>query len=143
MKDDYGILPMFKYDETQDRYYTSISDNSSQILVPTTCKDPDMIGAFIECMSEVSYKTVTPAWYEMAMKGKYLRDNESCQMFDIITKSVWYDFAVINTSALGDPVFVTRGAEQRREGNFASYWKKKEKLLTKKLEQLLDIYQKH
>ena len=141
MKEEYGILPMPKYDEDQEQYYSTANDNYSQIAVPTTIKNPEMVGAFLELMGEYSYKKVIPAYYEVAMKGKYLRDDESCQMFDIIVDGAQYDFANINTSMVGDPVFITRQAQYHRDGqNFASMWASKKDGLTEKLNALLENY---
>ena len=140
-KDEYGILPMPKYDESQERYYSAINDNYSQMAVPSTAPDPELSGTFLELMGEYSYKMVTPKYYEIAMKGKYLRDDESCQMFDIIIDGAWYDFATINTSVLGDPVFITRQAEYHKGGkNFASMWAANENRLTSALNDLLESY---
>ena len=132
-------MPMF--DEAQEHYYSLANDNYSQIAVPATVKDPEAVGAFLELMGEYSYKKVTPAYYEVAMKGKYLRDDESCQMFDIIIDGAWYDFANINTSVIGDPVFITRQAQYHRDGkNFASMWASRKDELTEKLNSLLENY---
>lgn len=141
MDADYGILPTPKYDEEQEKYYSLANDNYSQIAVPATCEDPDMVGAFLELMGEYSYKMVTPKYYEVAMKGKYLRDDESCQMFDIIIDGAWYDFANINTSVVGNPVFITRQSQYHKDGkNFASFWAANESSLTASLNELLEIY---
>ena len=141
MKQEYGIIPMPKYDEAQSQYYSIANDNYSQIAVPLTVKDEKMVGAFLELAGEYSYKKVIPAYYEVAMKGKYLRDDESCRMFDLIVDSAWYDFANINTSAVGDPVFITRQASYHRDGqNFASMWASRKDELTSKLQALLDNY---
>lgn len=141
MKDDYGILPMPKFDENQEQYLSLANDNFSLVAVPTICRNPGLVGAFLELMAEYSYKSVTPTYYEIAMKGKYLRDNQSCQMFDIIIDGAWYDFANINTSVLGDPVFITRQSQYHiNKSNFASIWAKNEAKLTAALEKLLDCY---
>ena len=141
MKDEYGILPMPKFDERQEQYYSIANDNYSQIAVPSNCRNPELIGAFLELMGEYSYKFVTPAYYEVAMKGKYLRDDESCQMFDIIVDGAWYDFANINTSVVENPVFITRQSQYHIGGkNFASIWAENESKLTAALESLLETY---
>ena len=142
MKDDYGILPMPKYDEKQESYYSSISDGYSEIAIPASCADPRMSAAFLELACEKSYKMVTPAYFEVAMKAKYLRDEESAQMFDLIIESAWYDFAVIHTAVSGNPVFVTRNAEQQRDGTFASQYAAKESILESSLAAILDNYKK-
>ncbi len=139
--EDFGILPLPKYDERQEQYYSLANDNYSQIAVPATCENPDMVGAFLELMGEYSYKMVTPKYYEVAMKGKYLRDDESCQMFDIIVEGAWYDFANINTSVIGNPVFITRQSQYHIDGkNFASVWAANEDQLKSKLTDLLETY---
>ena len=144
MRDEYGILPMPKFDENQEQYYSVANDNYSQIAIPSNCRNTALAGAFIELMGEYSYKYVTPAYYEVAMKGKYLRDDESCRMFDIIVEGAWYDFANINTSVLGDPVFITRQSQYHINGkNFASIWAENESKLTAALESLLALYQEN
>lgn len=138
---DFGILPAPKYDEEQEQYYSIADDSYSQIAVPSTCQNTERVGAFLELMGEYSYKKVIPAYYEVAMKGKYLRDDESCQMFDLIIESAWYDFAYINTSVLGNPVFITRQSQYHQDGkNFASVWAANETVLENNLETLLNAY---
>lgn len=140
-KSEYGILPAPKFDEEQEQYYSIASDSYSQIAVPSTCADTAKVGAVLELMGEYSYKKVIPAYYEVAMKGKYLRDDESCRMFDIIVDGAWYDFANINTSVVGDPVFITRQSEYHKDGkNFASTWAANEARLESSLETLLNNY---
>ena len=141
MKDEYGILPMPKYDEAQGKYCSIAADKFSLIGVPTTVKEPELVGAFLELMCEYSYKIVTPRYYEIAMKGKYLRDDESCQMFDIIVDGAWYDFANTNSSALSDPVTLTRMALSHYQNkNLASRWAGEKEKLTNLLSDLLQRY---
>ncbi len=143
MEDDYGILPYPKYDETQDMYYSCANDNYSLIMLPLSCKDTKMAGAFLELMGDYSYKHLTPAYFEVAMKSKYLRDDDSSRMFDIIMEGARYDFAVINTSVVGDPVFITRDSMQGKGGNFASKYAAQENSLTTKLNDLIETYRSH
>ena len=46
----------------------------------------------MESLCDENYYTVTPAYYEVAMKGKYLRDDELCQMFDLIRQTAFDSF---------------------------------------------------
>ncbi len=141
MKDEFGILPAPKYDESQEMYHSVINDNYSQIMVPSTCKDDALVGAWLELAGEYSYKKLIPAYFETAMKGKYLRDNDSARMFDLIVAGAYYDFAVINTVVLDNPVFVTRSSMQHHEGkNFASFYAAKEDSMKSKLESLLVLF---
>ncbi|MBQ8508326.1 MAG: hypothetical protein IJ493_00270 [Clostridia bacterium] len=141
MSDDYGILPMPKYDEDQEDYYSMVSDHYSQIMVPVTCKDTALVGAFLELMGEYSYKKITPAYYDTTVKGKYLRDDDSARMFDLIVEGAWYDFATINSTVVGDPVFITRNAMQHKETeSFAALYASNESALNEKLTGLLETY---
>nr|MBQ4318832.1 hypothetical protein [Clostridia bacterium] len=141
MKDDYGIVPMPKYDEAQDAYYTIADDNYSQVMIPVNAGDLELCGAFLEIMSAESYKFITPAYFETTMKDKYLRDENSIKMLDLIVEGAYYDFAAINTFTLGYPVFTVRSAMQHHENkNFATHWAEDESMLTKNLENLLEKY---
>ncbi len=142
MKADYGILPMPKYDENQKEYYTITRDNYSQVCVPVTCRDLKKAGAFLECAAEQSYKTVTPAYYEQAMKTKYLRDDESSRIFDLIIAGEWHDFGEIytlplgGTGASGGPICMIRAAIIN--GGFASLAASMQPTMDERLSKLLD-----
>lgn len=109
-------------------------------MIPLTCKNTELAGAYLELSGEYSYKYLTPAYFEVAMKTKYLRDSDSARMFDIIMDGASYDFAVINSSVIGDPVFITRNSMQEKGGNFASQYASQESVLEAKLEELLEVY---
>lgn len=39
----------------------------------------------MEAICVESYRTVTPAYYKISLKKKYLRDDETSQMLDLIS----------------------------------------------------------
>ena len=61
------------------------------LCVPMTTSDPERTGIVLEAMAAESMYTVTPAYYDVALKGKYARDEESLDMLDIILESRCYD----------------------------------------------------
>lgn len=92
MEDDFGILPLPKLDEEQDRYYSTIGSWHSVFLcAPSVQENAERTGAILEALAYESYKTVTPAYYEKTLVGKYIRDDESREMVDIILSSHVYD----------------------------------------------------
>ena len=92
MKTDFGILPLPKLDEEQDRYYSTIGSWHSVFLcAPSVQENAERTGAILEALAYESYKTVTPAYYEKTLVGKYIRDDESREMVDIILSSHVYD----------------------------------------------------
>jgi predicted small secreted protein len=92
MEDEFGILPIPKYYESQDRYYHTISSyNSTVLMVTTTTPDLDDIGLVISAIAEQSKRYVTPAYYDIQLKYRYSRDDESGEMLDLIFASRTFD----------------------------------------------------
>ncbi|MBQ2707103.1 MAG: hypothetical protein IJF67_02470 [Clostridia bacterium] len=109
MKDGYGILPMPKYDEAQTTYYNNARDTSNLTCVATNTKHPEAVGAALELLNYYSYQWVTPAYFEVAMKAKYLADSDSANMFDIIVDNVVVDFGVIHSLAISGGTYTMDG----------------------------------
>lgn len=104
MESDYGIIPHPKYDKTQDNYYTVSHDYYSLLCVPVTA-DPSryaMVGAVTEAVAAEGYRTVTPAYFDVALKNKYSRDDESSQMLDMLAAQITFQPAIIYSNSLGD-----------------------------------------
>lgn len=86
---DYGLLPQPKYDKEQPAYYSLAQSNV--MIIPSNASDLEFTGVIIEALSAESYKTVLPALYEVTFENKYLRDEDSYKMFNIIKDSLVYD----------------------------------------------------
>ena len=100
---DFGIIPYPKYDETQDKYYSRI-EGCELFGVPLTNADPEMTSVILEAMACESRKIVIPAYYEVALKVKFTRDEESSKMLDIAFENRVFDY--------GDTIF----CEEFRDG---------------------------
>jgi len=96
----YGVLPYPKFDENQEEYRTTTLTSYTVFCIPTDCKDPDRTAAVLEAMASESYRSVTPAYFETALKVKYAADEETAQMFDIIRDNISFDFGYIYTLSL-------------------------------------------
>lgn len=94
-EDDYGILPMPKWDANQQSYTNMTYGGHSVLAVPKTCPDTELVGVAVEALSAESYKTVVPTFYEIALKTRYLRDSESKEVLDLIINSRIFDFGYI------------------------------------------------
>ena len=88
---DFGIIPYPKYDETQDKYYSRI-EGCEVFGVPLTNTDPEMTSVILEAMACESRKIVIPAYYEVALKVKFTRDEESSKMLDIAFENRVFDY---------------------------------------------------
>lgn len=86
---EFGIVPLPKYDENQDKYLSLAS--TQMMLVPADIKDPEFIGVLLEALAAGSYKEVVPKLYDVLYENKFLRDEESKEMFEIIKTTLVYD----------------------------------------------------
>lgn len=81
MENDFGALPMPKYDEAQESYFNNV-DAAKYLMVPLTAKDQERTGILLEAMAAESFRTLKPQYYETMLKNKYLRDEASVEMLD-------------------------------------------------------------
>jgi len=109
MEDNFGIIPMPKLNETQESYTAYTHDGSSTFSIPTTNKNTAATAAFLEAMSAETYRTVTPAYFETAIKSKYSRDSETSQMLDTIISGIYLDYSYIFGQSIGTPIDTVRG----------------------------------
>jgi ABC-type glycerol-3-phosphate transport system substrate-binding protein len=143
MESDFGILPMPKLDTAQEKYAEYVHDASTSFSIPVTEQDPAMVAAFLEAMSAESFRTVTPAYFETALKAKYSRDSETSQMLDIIVDGIYLDLSYIFGGSVNAPIGKIRGilASDRNCENAVSSLAKQEKATMKSLEKLLQKYE--
>ena len=91
MESDYGIIPYPKYDEAQDTYYSRV-EGGCPYFIPVTVADTSFAGAVMEAMSCESYNSVIPTYYEIALKTKYSRDDQSGKILDMMMQNRVYDW---------------------------------------------------
>jgi hypothetical protein len=131
MEIDFGILPYPKYDEAQDRYYTRIA--WAELFCIPGYSDDQMLertSVILEALSCESAKSVIPVYYEIALKTKFTRDEESAAMIDLLFESRVFDF--------GD----TFWCGYLRDGLFAQIYQKKPETVVSALEKLAGRMQK-
>jgi len=121
-EDDVGIIPYPKYDENQKDYLTMADGYHSVLAVPKTCRDTEFVGIIVEALSAESWKTLTPTLYEIALKTRYLRDNESKEIMDIIIAGRTFDFGYIYDGWQGFS-FMLQSMMGNGNVNFESYYR--------------------
>ena len=134
---NFGVVPAPKFDESQTRYYNTYSyANCTAYSIPTTAADLERTGTVMEAMAEVSKYTLTPAYYDVALKGKYIRDEESAEMLDIILAQRAYDLGMIfNWGSMFSTITSFATASNT---DFASAYAKKESATQKAIDQFIE-----
>jgi len=136
---DYGIIPTPKGSEAQEEYRTVTSFPYTLYGVPIDAKDPDMSAAVLECMASESYRTVSPALFETALKVKYASDDDTSEMYDIIRESVLFDFGRIFNDNLGAQTWAMfRGALANNNTDWMSVYASAEKSLEAQFDKVIE-----
>ena len=114
MDSDFGLMPYPKFDESQDKYMNYVSSwCTNTVAIPVTTSDIDMASAIIEALAAESMYTLTPAYYEITIVNKTIRDEGSAEMLDIILTNRIYDLGgIYNWSGIGNLPMDTKDAGQ-------------------------------
>ncbi len=112
MEDDYAIIPTPKLDTNQATYLTTLHDGITILGIPNSIGGDKLPGicATLEALAAASYTSVTPVYYENALKYKYTRDEDSVEMIDLIRSNVTTDFAFAYSKSLNDIAHYFRDA---------------------------------
>ncbi len=136
MEDDFGILPLPKF-EYEDKYTAIVNGFSHVMLIPNSVDDPEKTGAIAEALCAIGSRDVLPAFYEVSLKTKFARDNESEDMIDIIREGIIYDLGY----GAGGP-FQYIGEQLARDENhdFSSTYAASESVALNRLKQFNEAY---
>ena len=119
---NYGILPFPKLDENQENYYVGYHDRL--FAVPAASENLDRTSVIVEAMSAEGWKKVFPAYYEISMKHKFLADDESIEILDLIYSSRVLDFAYIYGIRYYMMLDALLGDTPNPSTDFSSYYEK-------------------
>ena len=150
MKTDFGILPFPKYSEDQEMYLNFMANGTVATCIPVSCDFDyanEEVSAVIEALASESYRYVSVAFYEAALKSAYNRDDLSSQMIDIIcgqhdtvkstlTKNFVYEYG----SSLGGMGSIFSTLMQNKNTNFASEYDSRLGQFNQGLRDLIDQY---
>ncbi|MFA6948263.1 MAG: extracellular solute-binding protein [Eubacteriales bacterium] len=91
---NFGIVPVPKYSADQESYSNVVWTVGSYVAVPKTTLDIERTGIILEALAAKSMEVLRPAYYDSALQGKYLRDEESVEMLDIVIGERVYDLGL-------------------------------------------------
>lgn len=139
MEHEFGILPWPKYDE-QSEYMANVEAGSNMIFVPITNHVADNTSMVLEALAILGREYVIPAYYDVALKTRDSRDEESAAMLDIIVGNRIFDLGYYNT-ALGG-AYASHFAELAKNPSqeFASWYEKKLNTATAARDKVLEAY---
>ncbi|MHB1154790.1 MAG: hypothetical protein ACYCWE_07300 [Eubacteriales bacterium] len=89
-----GIVPVPKFSDDQANYSNVVWTVGSYVAVPKTVSNVERVSVILESMAAKSMQLLRPAYYDIALNGKYLRDEESIEMLDIVIAERVYDLGL-------------------------------------------------
>ncbi len=140
MDQDFGILPVPKLEESQKEHYTHATAHTSVVSIPVikTGEGLEFSSIILEAMTAEGYKQVRPAVYDVALKSKYTRDEQSFEMIDIVVQGRTADFAEIYDK-WGLTYSLDRIARANTD-NWASYYAANQKTHNKNVNDAVEMF---
>ena len=121
---DYGVVPVPKGSESQERYISNVANDHNAWSVPVNCYSLEESSAIIECMASESYRTIAPMYFETCVKLRYAPDERLFKMYDMIRDSITFDFCQIYSFVFAsgsDPRQLIQNCT-KGTSNWASQW---------------------
>ncbi|MCL1792652.1 MAG: hypothetical protein FWG34_02160 [Oscillospiraceae bacterium] len=139
MQENFGLLPVPKYDENQADYISTVLASTLALGVPSNAENPERTGLILEALSAESYSSVIPVYYDVALQYKLTRDEESVKMLDIIRKVRRYDLGSVY--GFGSVAFDTANMMMKNDQNIASYVEKAQSKAEKSINAIIGAYE--
>ena len=102
--------------------------------------DVDFVGTIYEVLSAESYKTVFPAYYDVALKSRYSAEPATAQVVDILMAGRKLDFTFQFGEKLARLPYLFRDMVVANDTAVASKYKKIQKSLNKQIQSVMKIY---
>lgn len=135
-ENDFGIIPYPKFDEVQEEYASYANQWGLACGLPCTATNYERTGAILEAMCALSSKLIKPAYYDKALVGRNIRDDESAEMLDIIFSNIIYDFGI---SFCTDLAYIpSKTFVERKTTNVASWYKANQKRIEQNYNELFE-----
>ncbi len=132
---DFGMIPLPKYDAAQEDY--QVICDTQVLIVPSDVTNPEFVGVICEALAVESYKTVVPAVYEVTFANKYLRDEESYDMFNIIRKGIVYEFGWTYGEG-NEMIYALERVMLQKSTDIASFYAKNHERFEKQFAKVID-----
>lgn len=89
---DWGIVPVPKYDDEQDRYYTPAGTQAMMFMIMKNAYSQSLSGKMLEMKSYYNYYEAAPTYYEETLGYQYGRSEDHVKMVKLIRENSTLSF---------------------------------------------------
>ncbi len=132
---DFGILPLPMLDENQDGY--KVFCGGGLLGVPSDCSNLERTGKVLEALGYYSYEYMRPAYFDVVLENKVLRDEDSYNIIEMMHESKTFDFGYNYYTAA--PQALHKVVVSNKSTDFSSYYATIEDGLN---QQFRDVFEK-
>ena len=148
MEDEYALLPWPKYDENQDDYYSTSQDCYTLLGVidhwaSTPSTKGEAVSAYLQYSTELSYTDVRGMYFGKIVEPKFFGTDDtdgtvtkSIEIFNTIVDNLQFDFYVLYSASLGDPMHIFRYCTANTESTLEAYYDTKSTLAEEQLKKM-------
>ena len=143
MDDEFGIIPWPTYAEGE-KFLTNVDAGMHLFCIPLSAKDVNRTGLILEALCIAGHQDVIPEYYEVTVKSRDTRDDESYEMLDIIFRGRVYDLGYYNvqlTGSVGSNEAIANNFKyltENKVGSMAVAWSKYGKMAQERMDEYLD-----
>jgi hypothetical protein len=139
MEDDFGILPIPKWDSEQERYYATLNNwHAYTFMMPVTITDIERNAFILDAMAYHGRNIILPAYYYICLQRKHTRDEESSAMLDIIFNSTVYDMGTV--FGIGNWIGNLEADMRNHRNTLSSHFERGHDRIERDLERLVDQF---
>jgi len=140
--EDYGVIPIPKFNEAQESYYTTINREHNMMTIPYTVQEDSLefIGTIVEALSCESYRSVFPTYFDSALKGRYAKVPQVAKMMDYIEQGRKIDVIQLFGESLFDGFDTGFANGLSDKSNLATQWAMMERRLKVILPKFYDAF---
>ena len=139
MEDTFGMLPLPKFDESQEEYQTTMMGNFCSMLIPVTNARSEDTALVMDTLALMSHDEVIPVYYDFTVSQKGLRNEDSIEMLKIMRASRGVDMAVVYDWN-ADLVSALKTKFLKGDSDVASLIEKYRTPIEAKMQKMIDLY---
>ena len=139
-----GVVPVPKYDNTQEKYRTNLGNPYTMYAVNASSAVVEASVTTLEAMGSENYRSVTPAVFEVAMKVRYTDDPQTSGMYDLLREGISFDIGRLYAETFGNGtanLFRTTALSGNPSGLLTNI-KKNVKMIEKGITTIMEFYGK-